>query len=78
MTHITPEDLVRFIYNETSVNKSEIIREALETDMKLRDIFENLLLSKNNLEKIDLSPRPESVDKILQYAGKQENHIHSH
>ncbi|MEP6597009.1 MAG: hypothetical protein ABJA71_13745 [Ginsengibacter sp.] len=78
MTHITPEDLVRYLYNETSANKSETINDALETDMNLRDTFESLLLAKKNLEEINLSPRPESVDKILQYASKHEKHLHSH
>ncbi len=78
MTHITPDDLVRYLYNETSEQKSELIKETLETDMNLRETFNALLLSKKNLEETDLSPRPEAVDKILQYAAKQENHLHSH
>lgn len=78
MTHITPDDLVRYLYDETSEQKSELIREALETDMNLRETFNALLLSKKNLEETNLSPRPEAVDKILQYAAKQENHLHSH
>ena len=78
MTQITQEDLVRYLYNETSDKKSELISEALETDMKLRDTFDALLLAKKNLEEIDLSPRPESIERILQYAGKHERHLHSH
>ena len=78
MTQITQEDLVRYLYNETSEKKSELVKDALESDMNLRDNFESLLASKKNLEKVDLSPRPESVDRILQYAGKQEKHLHSH
>ena len=78
MTKITQEDLVRYLYNETSDTKSELVRDALESDMNLRDSFETLLASKKTLENVDFSPRPESVDKILQYAGKQERHLHSH
>ncbi|MEO8109998.1 MAG: hypothetical protein ABI594_08205 [Ginsengibacter sp.] len=78
MTHITPDDLVRYLYNETSDRKSELIQEALETDMDLRETFNALLLSKKNLEETNLSPRQEAVDKILQYAGKNEKHLHSH
>lgn len=77
MTHITPDDLVRYLYNETSDRKSELIQEALETDMSLRETFNALLLSKRNLEETNLSPRPEAVDKILQYARKHEKHLHS-
>ncbi len=78
MTHITPDDLVRYLYNETSDRKSELIQEALETDIDLRETFNALLLSKKNLEETNLSPRPEAIDKILQYAGKNEKHLHSH
>ncbi len=78
MTQITQDDLVRYLYNETSDKKSELVKDALESDMNLRDSFEALLASKKNLENVDLSPRPEAVDKILQYAGKQEKHLHSH
>lgn len=78
MTQITQEDLVRYLYNETSDKKSEMIKDALESDMNLRDSFEKLLASKKTLEEVNLSPRPESIDKILQYAGQQEKHLHSH
>ncbi len=78
MTKITQEDLVRYLYNETSDAKSELVRDALESDMNLKDSFETLLASKKTLEKVDFSPRQESVDRILQYAGKQERHLHSH
>ncbi|MEP7228823.1 MAG: hypothetical protein ABI691_01145 [Ginsengibacter sp.] len=78
MTQITQEDLVRYLYSETSDKKSELVREALESDMSLRDSFETLLASKKTLETVDLSPRQEAVDKILQYAAKQEKQLHSH
>ena len=78
MNYITQDDLVRYLYNETSDKKSELVREALETDMELREAFNALLLSKKNLEETNLSPRPEAVDKILQYAAKHEKHLHSH
>ncbi len=78
MSNITPDDLVRYLYNETSEKKSELIREALETDMNLRETFNALLLSKKNLEETNLLPRPEAVDKILQYAAEKEKHLHSH
>ncbi len=77
MAQITQEDLVRYLYNETSGQKSELVKDALESDMNLRDSFETLLASKKTLENVDLSPRPESVDKILQYAATKEKHLHS-
>lgn len=77
MTHITQDDLVRYLYNETSDQKSELIKEALATDINLKNTFDEMVLSKKSLERTDLSPRQESIDKILAYAS-QEKHLHSH
>ena len=72
MTKITPEDLVRYIYNETSPTKAERIRVALQTDWNVRETFEKLVISEQNLDNIKLSsPRPETVNKILEYASKK-------
>ena len=72
MTKITPEDLVRYLYNETSGRKAETIRVALQTDWDLRESYEKLVISEQNLDNIELSsPRPETVNKILEYASKK-------
>ena len=72
MTEITPEDLVRYLYNETSVRKAETIRTALQSDWNLRESFEKLVISEQNLDNIKLSsPRTETVNKILEYASKK-------
>ncbi|RNI34568.1 hypothetical protein EFY79_15450 [Hanamia caeni] len=72
MTKITPEDLVRYLYNETSGRKAETIRIALQTDWDLRESYEKLVISEQNLDNIELSsPRPETVNKILDYASKK-------
>ena len=49
MKHITQDDLVRYLYNETSEAKSDLIREALKTDMELKEVFNALLLSTKTL-----------------------------
>ncbi|MEO6894306.1 MAG: hypothetical protein ABI136_04665 [Ginsengibacter sp.] len=72
MTKITPEDLVRYMYDETSEQKASAIRTALQTDWNLKESYDNLLNSKQNLNNIELSsPRAESVNKILEYASKK-------
>ena len=72
MTKITPEDLVRYLYNETSGRKAETIRIALQTDWDLRESYEKLVISEQNLDNIKLSsPRTETVNKILEYASKK-------
>jgi len=72
MTKITPEDLVRYLYDETSGRKAETIRITLQTDWDLRESYEKLVSSEQNLDNIELSsPRPETVNKILEYASKK-------
>ncbi|CAN5284857.1 hypothetical protein BH20BAC1_BH20BAC1_07220 [soil metagenome] len=78
MTQVTQEDLVRYLYNETSEQKSELIREALANDINLKNTFEEMQMSKKSLEHTELSPRPQSIDKILAYAASQEKQLHSH
>ena len=71
MTKITSEDLIRYLYNETSEKKSDDVRVALQTDWNLRESYEKLVNSKQNLNEIHLSPRVESVNKILEYASRK-------
>lgn len=78
MIRITPEDLVRYLYNETSEQKTADIKAALQTDWNLRESYEKLLNSNDNLNKIHFSPRPESVNNILKYASKRHAQVTSH
>jgi hypothetical protein len=78
MIKVTPEDLVRYLYNETSDQKSAAIRAALQTDWNLRESYEKLLNSHKNLDTIKVSPRPESVNRILAYAAKKHAQVTSH
>jgi hypothetical protein len=78
MITITPEDLVRYLYHETSEQKTAKIKAALQTDWNLRESYEKLLDSHKNLSSINLSPRVESVNKILEYASKKHAQVTSH
>lgn len=78
MTKFTPEDLVQYLYNETSVNKSAAIKAALETDWDLLESFEQIKSDQMNLEEVNLSPRDEAVNRILQHTTKKVGQLHSH
>jgi hypothetical protein len=78
MTKFTPEDLVQYLYNETSVQKTAAIRAALDEDWDLQESFEHIIDGQKNLEEISLSPREEAVNKILQYTSKKVGQLHSH
>ncbi|MGZ4096284.1 MAG: hypothetical protein ACXVNQ_07920 [Bacteroidia bacterium] len=78
MTKFTPEDLVQYLYNETSVQKTAAIKAALNSDWNLQESFEQLVEAQKNLEEIKLSPRDEAVNKILQHTSKKVGQLHSH
>jgi hypothetical protein len=64
----TPEDLVRYLYNDTSAEKKAAIEAALKEDWTLREKLEVLQSSAQNLDKIVESPRTEVILKVLNYA----------
>ncbi len=78
MRKVTPEDLVLFLYNETSLEKTEAIKAALQTDYSLLEEFEALSSDKNKLEALRFSPRKDVVNNILNYAEKAMGELHSH
>ena len=78
MHKITPEDLVQYMYSETSKEKSAAIEAALETDWSLREMFDVIVSAKKRLEAFTLSPREESVNNILRHAEKTISELHPH
>jgi anti-sigma factor RsiW len=70
MQSFTPEDLLQYLYKETSPEKTSAIKAALETDFALREKLEVIQAGQQRLEKLNLSPRQEAIDNILKYAEK--------
>ena len=70
MHSFTPEDLLQYLYKETSIEKTAAIKAALESDWSLREKFEVISTGSKRLEKITLSPRKKTIDNILSYAEK--------
>jgi len=70
MAKFTPEDLVQYLYKETSVQKSAAIEAALDSDWKLREVYDQMRESQKNLESIKLTPGNEVMDRIVQHAAK--------
>ena len=68
MKNFTPEDLVLYLYNETTPEKSLEITTAMEKDWTLREKFEVLKASIARLDKLIESPRTEVVLNVLRYA----------
>lgn len=64
----TPEELLQYLYKETSAEKTAAIENALQNDWTLREKMEVLTASAESLDKIVESPRTESVLNVLRYA----------
>jgi len=77
MNKFTPEELVRYLYSETSDKKSAAIREALLTDYELKETLDKMINAQENLNSVaQFSPSERSVNKILEYAAKK-SQLHS-
>jgi hypothetical protein len=76
MHNFTPEDLVQYLYNETSPEKSTAIKVALENDWSLKEMYDVIVSAQKRLEAFTLSPREEAVNKILRHAQKSMSELH--
>lgn len=66
--HFTPEELIQYVYKESSPETSAAIEAALQEDWTLRERLEILQASTETLDKILESPRTEVILKIMNYA----------
>lgn len=70
MLSFTQEDLLQYMYSETSPKKTAAIKAALDTNWSLHEKYKELTSALQGLEKLTLSPRKKVVDDILHYAEK--------
>ena len=70
MHNFTPEDLLQYLYNETSQEQTAQIKAALETDWSLREKLEVITSAQKRLEALKMSPSQQTIDNILNYAEK--------
>lgn len=68
MTNFTPEDLLLYLYKETTPKQTAAIEQALKKDWTLREKLSVLKTSMQRLDKIKQSPRTEVVLNVLNYA----------
>ena len=71
MTNFTPEDLLLYLYKDTSAEQAAAIENAIMQDWTLREKLNVLKISMQRLEKLSVSPRTEVVLKVLKYAKKK-------
>jgi hypothetical protein len=68
MSIFTPEDLILFVYQETSPENTTEIKEALADNWALQQKFAILESSVEQLNTELYAPRAESVLRVLNYA----------
>ena len=68
MTNFTPEDLLLYLYKETSTTQTAAIETALQKDWTLREKLNVLKASMQRLDKLTIAPRTEVVLNVLNHA----------
>jgi hypothetical protein len=71
MNNFTPEDLLLYLYKETSSEQTAAIEAALKKDWTLREKLTVLKTSMQRLDKITEVPRTEVVLNVLNYAREK-------
>lgn len=72
MTNFTPEDLLLYLYKDSSPKLTKAIETALENDWTLREKLSVLKASMERLDKITQSPRTEIVLNVINHAREKE------
>lgn len=72
MHNYSPEELIQYLYNETSSQTTAAIELALQQDWTLREKLSVLKASAERLNSIVETPRTETILSILKYASKEE------
>jgi hypothetical protein len=70
MTLFTPEDLLRYLYKESSTELTVAIEAALKEDWMLREKLEVLRTSSDELNTVTVAPRMEVILRVMNYARK--------
>ena len=68
----TQNDLIRFIYQETTEEEALEIKRVLSFDPELQRHYRELMLAKTEMDKAQLEPSPVVIENILRYAHGME------
>jgi len=68
MKTFTTDDLVRFVYNETTADESSAIKKAILENLDLAKTYQGMLTAKEELEQGKLNPSDSSIEIIMQYS----------
>ncbi|MBL4654647.1 MAG: hypothetical protein JKY33_02330 [Bacteroidia bacterium] len=62
----TQENLIKFIYNETTTAETQSIFSKIEKDEEIFEEYEQLVRLKNSLDKLFVQPSKTSLEIILE------------
>lgn len=68
MTKHTTEDLILYMYRETNEEQTKSIEDSLQSDWILKEKYEALKESYQNLNSMSRSPREQTINAIMNYA----------
>ena len=68
--NFTPNQLIQFLYRETSATDTLGIREELQSNLNLREEFDALNNAYQQLPKVTFSPKGSSIQNILRYSER--------
>lgn len=72
MNLITTEDMIRFLYNEMTPDETLQMIAALTTDWTIKEQYEALKASMEELDSLIAAPRQQVIDRIMQYAEQEQ------
>jgi hypothetical protein len=64
----TRNDLIRYIYQETTEREKKEIEQELLLDNKLFEEYKNLAEVSMELDRVELSPSEKTINKILNFS----------
>jgi hypothetical protein len=65
------DDLIRYIYNETSAEENLHIQHLLQHNLSAKEEYESLKEMIGTLDNASLDPDPTSIQIIMEHAHKQ-------
>jgi len=68
MSLFTPEDLLLYLYKESSPELTAAVETALKEDWTLREKLQVIQSSVDELDKVVISPRMEVILRVMDYA----------
>ncbi len=64
----TRNDLVRYLYQETTIEENHLIKQALLTNDRLNEEYFELVKCKSEMEEVEEGPSSRCVNKVMDIA----------